>query len=304
MKQDLRKRGFSLVELLVVIGIIALLMGILIPVISKLKQSGYKADTANEIGVIRAGIDTYYLTFRAYPGPLNDADMFGLTNNTLPSGLQAVTEAENLALGLVGGLVNIPGTGIVFDPTQVGTGPRSLNPTNPKKYDPFVNDAAKWLSKNGTPNNAAEGVLGVTDSPVPEFMDRFPNSMPILYLRARVGATGVISDSNSNGSFQYDVRQFQGYTGSLANPAKYYGVAQTVQNHNLGVLGPDPATFLPPTGVPYDALGFFQNPALNGGAVNALGIPRCKDGYILIAAGSSRIYGAVDAITSFGSVGD
>src|SRR5688572_12134261 len=78
-----RRRGFTLAELLVVIGIIALLVSILVPVIGRVRISGQAADTAALIRAIDAACQTYQSDHQAYPGPLA-ADELGLG---IPSGI-------------------------------------------------------------------------------------------------------------------------------------------------------------------------------------------------------------------------
>ena len=46
--------------------------------------------------------------------------------------------------------------------------------------------------------------------------------------------------------------------------------------------------------VPYDAYPYFENPSMPN-------TPRQKDGYVLISAGTDRVYGTPDDITNFGS---
>src|SRR6266545_7549804 len=57
-----RRCGFTLTELLVVIGIIALLMGILFPVLSKARESGQRASCMNTLRQF-FNADTAYFTW-------------------------------------------------------------------------------------------------------------------------------------------------------------------------------------------------------------------------------------------------
>jgi hypothetical protein len=60
---------------------------------------------------------------------------------------------------------------------------------------------------------------------------------------------------------------------------------------------------------PLDAWAYLRNPDLGpplppAGSPPAtdVGVPRQKDGYILISAGPDRVYGTTDDVTNFGSV--
>jgi hypothetical protein len=89
-----------------------------------------------------------------------------------------------------------------------------------------TNHIPNTLSVSSPVNFSDQAGVTAWDSPIPEFVDAFPNPMPIIYIRARTGAPGVISDgtvmnpSGSTAAYQYDLREFIAYTGpSVANYA-------------------------------------------------------------------------------------
>ncbi|MBO0698292.1 MAG: prepilin-type N-terminal cleavage/methylation domain-containing protein [Zavarzinella sp.] len=59
-----RRAGFTLVELIIVIGIIALLAGLLLQAVVKVKDAGQRTVTRNEIGQLGVGIENFKSTYQ------------------------------------------------------------------------------------------------------------------------------------------------------------------------------------------------------------------------------------------------
>jgi prepilin-type N-terminal cleavage/methylation domain-containing protein len=322
------RRGFSLVELLVVIGIIAVLIGILVPTIAKVRQSAYIASTTALIQKLSAAIEQYRQNFNSYPGPIGQNDLSnvsgtytlpvstgGTITNAFPSNTVAqsptaavssfvsITGTNNLVLGLLGGLTRTSAGVIQFDPAAVGKGPQSLNPAQPASYPALIDTA-----NISTGQYRYDNTITLNDCVIPTFVDAFPDAMPILYLRARPAVGGVAGYNFASG--QYDLRDVIGYTSvafggaatlssRTANTKPGSGEAlrhglswiDTTGKATTGKADPSPAVYY----YPYEFASYIRNP-------NLPSTPRAKDGFILIAAGKDRVYGTDDDIASFGQV--
>lgn len=333
------RRGFTLMEVLVVIVIIVILAGILIPVVGNVRKAAYGAKTQAHMAALTTAIQAYFQDYSAYPGPLGNDQIYQPNAGLQPvvagrplmlrqngatgafPNPERITGAENVALGIYGGLLlDLASNQFCFESTALtgGKGPGVLN------ANATVASAAQYRAKQGAyleakPNELSKGSFvdaegtAAMDTVIPEPIDDYPSPMPFLYARARVGAPGVAFDrlAPPPAPLQYQLQDVIGYTSTDIGVGKDTGVYKAVKNpagkpnvgpDHHGLRTVDPTMTLttyngnPPGQYPYDFYAYVLNPSVPG-------TPRQKDGYILIAAGRDRIYGTEDDVTSFGSVG-
>ena len=79
------RKGFTLVELLVVIGIIGLLISILLPALNRARESARRTSCANNLRQLTTASIMYLNEFRCYPSPL----FLPAIGSTAPSGVTA-----------------------------------------------------------------------------------------------------------------------------------------------------------------------------------------------------------------------
>lgn len=322
LERPSRRCGFTLVELLVVIGIIGVLVAILIPVITKVKLSSANAATQNEMMQISHAIQNYYNDYQAYPGATADKDFatpagelatdpnMALNPATPP---RFVTGTESLVLALMGG-TDIDTGVFVFRDGALGKGPISRNVLSPGQKSPYMELRPGMLSPvSSVPpppqgptilryvsQDAAWLSYVVNDSLVPEFIDQYSDYRPILYVRA-----------NPNGQ-----RQATGNLNKLAS----FGAYDPTAYYNFASVKPyirpfDPAldsaveTSKKNDVFQYPIRGADQTAVNNYFAVQTVNTTdgrmaaRGAGSYILISAGNDRRYGSTDDIIFTGGGG-
>lgn len=306
------RSAFTMIELLVVIGIIVLLAAILVPVAARVRLQAHVVSTTGQMQRIMTAIQDYYHDFSAYPGPLSEAEIQA-GNSTIPisdsspngtsGAVSGITSSENLVLGLIGflGPNTLPGTVLYISPPQHDV--LSLNIYRPASYH-YMDYLPSELSPGKTSQmdytqSAVAGGTPPTDSLVPEFIDQIPSPMPILYMRASVGAPGIVSvayGGTSATSYQYNPSELFMYTHNVRLSASSGGSLQsslqTLDKMQSGVFQPagSASPFVADVATPYQSwTDYLTNPNI---ANQALG----KDAFILIDAGPDRMYGTHDDI--------
>jgi len=314
------RRGFTMIELLTVIGIIVILMSILVPVISTIRRMAQNTDTTHLLTKIATACNNYYSEFRSYPGPLPETAVHGynldmssdtptkasvgfaaaLVAPNIYSGMNMgpaftdVTSTENLVLGLCGGLTvnSVVATGPYFDITLVPRGPRILNPLAAQQFPPYLEPGPNDLAKDGLGNFNSLALMGTNPTAppayapggayaMPEFVDHYSEPHAIIYLRARAGAQAACDTPSATG-----ITGSQYYSAELAPYAPYF-FSQPDRNNNFATL------YIPQTPITQYGLSFFGNQALDN---NNNMVPRAKDNFILISAGYDGLYGTKDDI--------
>ncbi len=127
-----RRGGFTLIEMLVVIGIIILLVGLLLPAVQKARDSATRARTKNEISGLGTAIENFKATYDVKYVP----SMWFLSNNyknpPAPQYVQTYNEAGDYYVkvwpkGFLGGQPNLPqpvgtdlqNTAVIMDGNQL-----------------------------------------------------------------------------------------------------------------------------------------------------------------------------------------
>lgn len=311
-----RRAGFTLIELLAVIAIITLLIGLLVPAVSRIRIMARNSKTSGMLATIGSGCEMFNSEMDEYPrssgpNPFEGDDAVRLAG------------AQWLLMQLVGpdfrGYVkpsrendtSQPPNGITatdwldwYDPTS---------PANVTRQAPYVDisgDIAKsperYAAEMGLelPASLEAGTSVWKNDQVSFFIDAF--SFPVLYYRANAQAEQAFSEwsgATLTSVGRYDQVDNEIITGSSAEDGLDLGPGEPKDVGAMYELGWSSSA---PTDAPlensfaealFDRGLFEQTPGAGAGKGRVW--PHRPDTFILITPGNDGIYGTGDDVKNF-----
>lgn len=307
---DRPSRAFTLVEILVVVGIIALLIGLLLPAIGNVIARAKSAQTRSTMESFVKACDAYHLEFGEYPAAIPNSVLYaGVTDNpsdpVVPQNISQITQMENALLALMGGYrveqdqdyATYTGTELVFntvppfkikvDASRMGEGPVK----NGRKYDSFFAPKGREFGKAAGQMNAATALPEAAGQGLlPDLIDAW--GAPIGYV-CQMRSVGPLVRKGSTAG-QFERKQMIAYTGSTA-----LGDAAIDQTNTLNgsVLSTTAAAGLPATDSRRLTLAQLVRHAGLGAAASANGSDAdrvwsgtARGKYFLFSAGPDGIF--------------
>ncbi|NLE59370.1 MAG: hypothetical protein GX616_13495 [Planctomycetes bacterium] len=297
-----RRMGFSLVELLAVVGIIALLIAILVPSLNAVRTKAKSAATLNTIRVLETAVETFkadMVVGGAYPEsaalPTASPHVPGATIE--PSGASLLLWALIGADGLgTPGFRDLDGDNNWRNDTTCNAAKPGLyditnNQPDRTRAGPFVSpESVKMAQLKRPPNPATPPTPGqyfierYSTPPISTtcFLDAFDR--PILYYRANPAGNAV--GGIKAGNAIYDLYDNHIFTGLDGGPGMNLGAGLV---HDISRLGTFPSLGAEPT-KPSFAHTIWDPKAT---AVNR---PQRPDSYILLSPGPEGKWGTADDI--------
>lgn len=210
-----RRAGFTITELLIVIGIIILLIGILLPALGKVNERAKVAETNATMEEFAKACEAFRQEFGFYPG---------IVPEEILAADPQISGTENAIFHLMGGAIdqNDPefnqapyatwpqltfGSGantfrIRVNPSEIGKGPRIAGQSYAPFFSPKATELAPVAGQVG-PDGAADG------NAIPDLIDAW--GQPIVYMRAARSVGDLVGEYASGVRNQFVIEPIYPY---------------------------------------------------------------------------------------------
>ncbi len=324
-----RRAGFTLVELLTVVGIISLLIGILLPSLSRARDQARRVKVAGTLSSIEKGLEMFHNDFGDYPdsgerddpvtdyaGATKQDELFGahwLARAMLGHDLQGVDAAGLVLRNEYEIKVDPPGSGnITVVPAGTGSGMRMADVAGKDRKGLYVE--GNIVMRDTDARLKPGGDYQPTGRPI--LFDAY--QQPILYYRAHSRSRRPFS-VHGEGAEQvgiYNQWDNGGITGGTSpdggQPVRGWDFAGTGLRHGLGFFGGDGTSVgltaanveqAPPSANPAYAGKSFANYLhdANAGNMGLVVRPQNAERYVLVSAGRDGLYGTDDDVNNLSS---
>jgi prepilin-type N-terminal cleavage/methylation domain-containing protein len=325
-----RRGGFTLVELLTVIGIISLLISILLPSLSRARAQAKKVRVQAQLDAIGKGLEMFRNDFGSYPDSSLRQDPIDWTPAPpapAPANGAYLSGAHWLARALAGhDFLGVDNKGLVLKGANLGTpapGP-GLGLTPPldlTELDSSTSPAGTYSERKGT-YLEGEVFFRDTDSRLQDQANgpateralvRDGYDFPVLYYRANSRSRVPFGEIYANGGIYNHEDNASITGGEISTPAvatkASWDFAATGASHGLGwYAATNPPTLanlhnLPTGGTPpYRGKGFCDTLHSEGTHDTGNVIkPLNPETFLLISAGADGTYGTDDDVSNIKS---
>lgn len=303
-----RRSGFTIVELLTVMAVIAILIGLLVPALNLVKDYAKEIQQKAQFHAIGVGVELFKSEFGMYPPSSDNVDLYD-NNKNHPFDPTPYGGAHKLAEAIVGW--DLLGFHPKADFRSDGENDVDNDGTDELVYDPVGGLDA---STDGLIETAAENIQARID-PLVELENANAYRMTDIYGLANIGGfdpdydnfvlCDVFSKKRTSGRktgmpvLYYRARTqytLQDYTNApeIADDIYYYA-----DNQNLLELGSaEDSTVFHPLADGTDDWEDFEDVILNKQVID-IKRPYRAGSYILISAGPDGLYGNADDICNF-----